>query len=95
MDKLSKQQQEAVRKMSTERLRVNLMRLEYSEDTVLAMDRDALVNAWAELVLTGQDKPQGAVGGTARAATTGYNVELEREKLAFEKLSMRRLRHGK
>ena len=60
MDKLSKQQQESVKKMSTERLRLNLLRVGQDEETVLAMDREALLNAWAAHVLAGTDKPQAA-----------------------------------
>jgi hypothetical protein len=81
MDKLSKQQQESVKKMSTERLRLNLLRVGQDEETVLAMDREALLNAWAAHVLASTDKPQAAA-----AAAAGYDVELERQKLVFEKL---------
>jgi len=84
MEKLPKQQQENIRKMSTDRLRLNLLRVGNEEEAVLAMDRDTLLNAWAELVVAGKEKPQAAAGATAR--TAGYDVELEREKLAFEKL---------
>ena len=74
MDKLPKQQQENVRKMSTDRLRLNLLRAGNEEEAVLAMDRDALLNAWAELVVAGKEKPQAAAGATAR--TAGYDAEL-------------------
>ena len=79
MDKLSKQQQELIRKNTDERLRLKLIRAgQGDEDAILAMDRDALLNAWAELVHTGRDKPQVAAAGDkgGAQAVAGYDTEL-------------------
>ena len=48
--------------MSTDILCLNLLRAGNEEEAVLAMDRDALLNAWTELVVAGKEKPQAAVG---------------------------------
>jgi len=78
MEKLSKSQKELVSKMGQTRLVTKLRDVGYSEEDLDAMDRPAMLNAWAECVAAGQDKPKIAV------QTVGYDVELEREKLAFE-----------
>ena len=59
MDTLSEQQQESIRKLSDERLRNNLTRAGLPPTAVNALDRAALLSAWAELVATGRDKPVG------------------------------------
>jgi len=53
MEKLSKAQQESIKKASTERLRLNLMRADFAEDEVLAMERETLQATWAEVVAKG------------------------------------------
>lgn len=78
MEKLTKQQKELVSKMGQTRLVTKLRDVGYSEEDLDSMDRPAMLNAWAECVAAGQDKPKIAV------QTLGYDVELEREKLAFE-----------
>ena len=57
MDKLAPEKQAEIKKMSTERLVAYLIRAGQDEETVLAMDRKQLLEAWAELVATGRDKP--------------------------------------
>ena len=64
--------------MGQTRLVTKLRDVGYSEEDLDAMDRPAMLNAWAECVAAGQDKPKIAV------QTVGYDVVLEREKLAFE-----------
>ena len=78
MEKLSKPQRELISKMGQTRLVTKLRDAGYSEEDLDVMDRPAMLNAWAECVAAGQDKPKIAV------QTVGYDVELEREKLAFE-----------
>ncbi len=63
MEKLSKAQQESIKKASTERLRLNLMRADFDEDEVLAMERETLLTTWAEVVAKG--------GGATRGPVTG------------------------
>jgi hypothetical protein len=78
MEKLSKPQRELISKMGQTRLVTKLRDAGYSEEDLDVMDRPAMLNARAECVAAGQDKPKIAV------QTVGYDVELEREKLAFE-----------
>ena len=79
MEKLSKAQQESIKKASTERLRLNLMRADSAEDEVLAMDRETLMTTWAEVVAKG--------GGATRGPVTGgHDPAVEKDRLEFEKL---------
>jgi len=71
MEKLSKAQQESIKKASTERLRVNLIRADFVEDEVLAMDRETLMTTWAEVIAKG--------GGATRGPVTGgYDPPLKK-----------------
>ena len=45
------------------------------------MDRPAMLQAWAEMVAAGKDKPPKAEVGTL---PTGYDPDLERKRLEFE-----------
>lgn len=78
MEKLSKAQKELVSKMGQTRLVTKLTEAGYTEDVLDSMDRTAMLNAWAECVASGQDKPK------APSYSLGYDVDLERQKLAFE-----------
>jgi len=77
MEKLSKTQKEAIQKMGQSRLIVKLRGVGISEEQVDAMDRAQMLEAWAECVAAGKDKP-------GAAPTLAYDVELERLKLDFE-----------
>ena len=80
MEKLTQQQQEAVKKMSTDRLRLKLMTAGYEEQAVLGLERPNLMNTFAELLATGKVTPVGA----AAAPVLAYDPELEKQKLIFE-----------
>ena len=68
--------------MSTERLRIKLGKADFDEQLVSEMSREQLLDAWANCVLSGKDKP---VAAAAKAAPiVGYDVELERQRLEFE-----------
>jgi hypothetical protein len=82
MEQLDSTQRAAVSKMSTERLRVKLGKTDFDEQLVAEMTREQLLDAWAKCILAGRDKPQ-AAAATA-APTIGYDVELEKQRLAFE-----------
>ena len=75
MDKLTTVQQQQVRKMSNERLRVKLISAGYDEESVLETDRDNLIATYAEVLASGK----------FNVAPVGYDPDLEREKLAFER----------
>ena len=61
MEKLTQQQQEAVKKMSTDRLRLKLMTAGYEEEAVLGLERANLMNTFAELLAAEKVIPVGAV----------------------------------
>jgi len=80
MDKLTTAQQQQLKKMSNDRLRIKIMAQGYEEDIVIGMEREELIAAYAELLASGKLKVSpGAVGGV------GYDPEVQKEKLAFEK----------
>ena len=85
MESLTKSQQDSIKKLSTDALRLKLLRSGYEEEVVCGMARDELLTRWAETVVAGQDRPEPMVAPEVRRVG-GYDIEFEREKLAFEKL---------
>ena len=81
MEKLNPQQLQSIQKMSSDRLKMKLIKAGMSEDVVEQMDRPALLEAWAELVLEGKDKPPEVSSPTVPA---GYDPQLERQKWEFQ-----------
>ena len=81
MEKLNPQQLQSIQKMSSDRLKMKLSKAGMSEDVVEQMDRPALLEAWAELVLEGKDKPPEVSYPTVPA---GYDPQLERQKWEFQ-----------
>ena len=80
MEKLNAAQQQQLKKMSDERLRVKLISAGFDEDVVFGMERAELIATYAELLASGKLKVSpGAVGWVA------YDPEVEKEKLDFEK----------
>ena len=80
MEKLTTVQQQQLKKMSNDRLRIKLMAQGYEEDILIGMERNELIATYAELLASGKLKVSpGAVGGVA------HDPEVEKEKLAFEK----------
>jgi len=77
MDTLPEQTREQIRKMSDDRLKQNLMKAGLPSAAINALDRQALMSVWAEMVASGQDKPV----STAQALS---DAELERQRLTFE-----------
>lgn len=81
MDQLSQKEQEKIRKMSDKRVGSLLIQAGVDPDELETMDRNSMIDRWAQLVAAGDDKG----GATAvKTATMGYDVELQRSKLAFE-----------
>jgi hypothetical protein len=82
MDQLGQKEQEKIRKMSDKRLVSLLVQAGVDPDELETMDRNTMIDRWAKVAITGGDKS----GATAvKTVTTGYDVELERSKLAFER----------
>ena len=63
MDRVTVDQRQEIAKTSTDRLRARLIRAGYNEATVLAYNRQELMDAYAEysLLVTPPVEPQGAV----------------------------------
>ena len=57
MDRIDAEQRAAIKKTSSERLVAYLTRINEDLETVLAMDRTQLMEAWATAILEGRDKP--------------------------------------
>jgi transposase InsO family protein len=83
MDRLNATQKSEVKKLTTSRLRANLVDSGVEEETVAQMDRTSLVNAWAEIVAAGGE-------GTSTSATITtpvgavYDPEVEKQRIALE-----------
>ena len=88
MDKLAPEKQAEIKKMSTERLVACLIKAGQDEKTVSAMDRKQLLDAWAELVATGQDKPAKPIAVAEAVApidpSTMADPDLQKRRLEFE-----------
>lgn len=77
MDKLDKKQKETVSKMSTARLTAKLAVAGLDEEELETLTREQLLDKWAEIVIAGKTVPTAAKGADS--------VEIERERLQFEK----------
>jgi len=98
MDQLSAQQQQDIKKASTDRLREYLIKAGYAEDIVLAYDRNALMEAYAQLLVTpptvepwgatgvvGLDMPEQADKGQAEES----ELDLRKRQLALQEREIR------
>jgi len=74
MEKLTAAQQQQVRKMSDERVRIKLIGAGYEEEHVLSLEREALLATYAEHLASGRPK----------AGLVGYVPTVERERLALK-----------
>ena len=72
MKKLTVAQQQQIKNMSNDRLRVKLIAAGYDKDEVLWYERDDHMSLYAGVLASGKPK----------AGPVGYDPELEREKLA-------------
>jgi hypothetical protein len=84
MEKLEPSVRDTIKKMSKERLVMKLLKAGLEEEAIAEMSREQLVNAWAERVATGRDQPKEAFVAAAAGKALGYDVDLERQRLAFE-----------
>jgi len=80
MERLATAQVQAIKKLSTSCLVSKLSRVGYTDEEIDVMDRDTMLATWAEYVADAKDKRE-----TGTASTTGYDVQLDRELLEFEK----------
>jgi len=55
IETLSEQQQELIRKMSDDRLKQSLLNAGLPLAAINVLDRQALMSAWAEMVVSGRD----------------------------------------
>lgn len=79
MEKLAKTQRESVVKMSSERLRRQLVGFGMEEEKVQGMDRNALLQAYTDLLAAETLLPVAEVGGLS------YDPDVERERLALQR----------
>jgi RecA-family ATPase len=77
MDRLDKKQRETVIKLSTVRLQAKLAKAGVDEEELENLSREQLLEKWAEKILAGNAAPE--------ESTRVYNIDLERERLQFEK----------
>ena len=87
MDQLPKSTQEYIRKTSTLRLQHNLLKVGFEEDVIAGLDRQQLMDKWAQVVIEGKDKPvEGAAAAVEKTpAPVGYDPEIERMRLQWER----------
>jgi hypothetical protein len=64
-DKLTEQQRKCVQKMSDARLIAKLAQVDVSSENLEGMDRQALLEAWAVVVASGNDEPLVKEGATS------------------------------
>ena len=83
MDKLTEPQRSDIKKMSTVRLTSKLMSAGIPEEEIEKLDRQGMMEAWAKIVAEGKDKPPVV---KAMPAAAGYDPDLEKEILAFERM---------
>jgi len=81
MERLTKEQKEAIKKTSNARLIFLLQRAGVEDAEIEKMDRTTMMERWAELVADGRDKPV----EVAPLGKTAAELELEKERLAFER----------
>jgi hypothetical protein len=81
MEKLTADQQANIKRMSDVRLTSKLTQAGVSVDKLESMDRAAMMNAWAELIVVGKDKP---VKGADVVPAAGGDADIEKRKLEFE-----------
>ena len=76
MEKLSAVQQQQIKKMLNERLRVKLISTGYKEEMIMGLERDGLMSMYAEVIASGK----------LMARPAGYDPEVEKQRLAFEQM---------
>jgi hypothetical protein len=86
MEKLEPTARKSIEKMNTDRLRMKLAIAGVNEEEVAGMSREQLMHAWAEIVAAGGEVVAGKAEAAAEvtAKIPAYDVELERQRLAFE-----------
>jgi len=84
MDKLTTSQQNAIKKLSDLKITAKLLEAGVDEQVATQMDRNALMNAWAEIVATSKEKGTGGIA-TPGTPLTGYNAEIEKQRLETER----------
>jgi hypothetical protein len=84
MERLTEEQRKAISKLTIARLAVKLSQIGVSESEIEAMNKDAMMHAWALAVFDGRDKPEAAAEGKSEVASAGPDVDLEKKRLEFE-----------
>ena len=82
MDKLEKSRQSEIRKMADVRLHSKLLQAGVTLDELETMDRSAMLDRYAELVLAGKEPEAGTPVVASKAVS--YDPELEKQRLIFQ-----------
>jgi len=93
MEKLTAEQQADVKKMSSEQLYSRLARIGVEEDELMAMDRAALLNAWAVHLLSGKPVPTTAAAVEKPLAIWEQELKLREQELALRREERDREEH--
>ena len=89
MEKLPESRRETVKKMSDVRLTNKLLQLGVTLEQLETMDRPGMLNAYAELILAGEDKPPATAVAATVAAPSGMAMmvadpEMQKQLLQLE-----------
>jgi len=76
MERLTKTEQESIKKMSTERLRKHLLKEDYAEGQLARMSREEMMETYAEILARRKESP-------GEAAAAKLDPALERERMAL------------
>jgi len=82
MERITKTEQESIKKMSTERLREHLLKEDYAESQLAKMSRDDMMETYAEILARRKEPAAEA------AAAVKLDPALERERMAIRKAEL-------
>ena len=81
MEKLPSERRAEVKKMSDVKLAAKLQQAGFTPEQLEPMDRSALMEAWAELILANKDKPPAAA---AAIKTGSIDPDVEKQRLLLD-----------
>src|SRR5688572_26236614 len=88
MEALTLEQQANIRKMSSERLRVYLLKAGRDEEEVMTWDRNQLIEEWA--IEVGKSEEEAEEFKASPASPVQTELELQKQRLEFERYKYER-----
>jgi hypothetical protein len=85
MDKLPAERKADIKKMSDVRLITRLKQAGLTTEQLETMDREAMLNTWAECIVTGKDKVPAAASASANPISNDPEIERMRLTLDIER----------